>query len=736
MNCIFTRQIYLLTTKKALASLLLILVFFDGFGQAQYTWQPVAGNNWSNAVNWLPIRIMPATNDVLVFDGARTPTTSVTLDFIIAQTIGQLIFVNSVQVALNNDGPRTLNVGAVLPTIGLQVGTGAKLQLVGTTDNAALKVQLAPNVKARIAGRIELLGLGSSGSGHQLLSNTPGALEFLSGSYLLGGSKFTGFPFGELSAGAGSAVFRSGATFEQFSGGTAFGAKPWSVATFESGSLFLFTATSGSIGLSGRTFGNLTINANRTAPVASYGASKTIIANDLTVAAGTHTFNVQNLDLQGNLLLNGGNLDFKSVDNSTNPVLNPTTLITLNGSAIQSITGTGNITLGPNVSLTLNNAAGLVLQRPLQISADLTLTQGLLTTTAANRLTLVYPANATGNATSFVNGPLGWVLATANTATDMFFSIGSGTVYRPLTLRAEQTDAIATTYTAQQFNQAPTVRAMPTAAGSLQRASAVRYFNVTNGGASNFKQGTITLNYDADDKVDAPAKLRIAKSDNAGNWLDLGGTGSGAPGGSITSAVAFTSFSDFALASTEATAGPGNNPLPVSLTRFTARREPAGVRLRWGTATERDNRHFEVLRSTDGQVFSILKKVLGHGNSTSAQEYVWLDETRDANSLVYYRLHQVNTDNTGTYSSVVAVQADVVVAGMFPNPVYDHLSFYAATGDTYRVLDVFGRPTLVGQAMIGLNTLAMNDLKTGAYYLEITNAQGRVRHRFVKGGTR
>lgn len=262
--------------------------------------------------------------------------------------------------------------------------------------------------------------------------------------------------------------------------------------------------------------------------------------------------------------------------------------------------------------------------------------------------------------------------------------------------------------------------------------AAVRYANVANGSALNFKQGSVTLTYDADDKVDAPTKLRIAKSDNAGNWLDIGGTGSGAPAGSITSTVAFTSFSDFVLASTETIAGPGNNPLPVSLTSFTARREPAGVRLRWATATERNNNRFEVQRSVDGQVFTVVKMMPSHGNSTAAQEYTWLDDMSGANNLVYYRLHQMDVDGTGTYSSVVAVKMQVVAVGAFPNPAHGHLGFYAAAGDTYRVLDVVGQPVLTGQAVAGINHLDLTKLGPGIYYLEVVGKQGQERYRFIK----
>ncbi|MGI4885327.1 MAG: T9SS type A sorting domain-containing protein [Janthinobacterium lividum] len=736
MHTFFTKRACFAATKAGLGALVLLLVSFAGFGQASYTWQPVANSaSWVAPDNWRPARTAPAATDILVFDGTITRNAVVTIDFAASQTVGQLVFSNGVSAALSTDANRTLAIGALPPAVGFVLEAGALVQVVGTQgSNSALTIQLAANVKAAVAGRLEFSGSMNSttGSPHVLTSGTAGAVEFASGGYFLSGYRFSGNPFGTLKSSSGTVVFRSGATFEQGSGASPFGDQTaFAVAVFDPGSLFLFTTSSGSVGVSNRTFGHLTINANRTAPVASFGDNTLTIRNDLTVAAGTHTFNVRNVELQGNIVLSGGNLALVSVGaNSTAQ----TTTLTLNGSAPQTITGTGTVTMGPNVSLTLNNAAGLALQRPLQVNATLTLAQGLLTTTAANSLTLAALATTSGgSATSFVNGPLGRALATANAATDLFFPIGSGTAYRPLTLRAEQTDANATTYTAQQFNRAPAARAYPTAAGGLQRVSSVRYFAVTNGSAANFTQGTVTLNYSDDDQVDAPAKLRIAKSDNAGNWLDLGGTGTGAPVGSITSTVPFTSFSDFVLASTEATGGPGNNPLPVSLIRFTAHREAAGVRLRWTTASERNNRHFEVQRSADGHAFAVLQRVPGHGNSTTAQEYAALDDANPASGVLYYRLRQVDADGTGTYLPVAAVQAAAVAASVFPNPAHDRLYFQAPAGSTYRVLNLLGQPLLTGQAATGgPHALDLASVVAGAYYLEVIGAAGREQYRFFK----
>ena len=71
----------------------------------------------------------------------------------------------------------------------------------------------------------------------------------------------------------------------------------------------------------------------------------------------------------------------------------------------------------------------------------------------------------------------------------------------------------------------------------------------------------VKIYYNASDGVDVHADLRVVKDDGASAWVDLGGSGSASPSGSITSG-SFSSFSDFALANV---LGGGGNPLPVEL---------------------------------------------------------------------------------------------------------------------------------------------------------------------------
>lgn len=129
-------------------------------------------------------------------------------------------------------------------------------------------------------------------------------------------------------------------------------------------------------------------------------------------------------------------------------------------------------------------------------------------------------------------------------------------------------------------------------------------------------------------------------------------------------------------------------PLPVVLTAFAAQRQPAGVRLRWATATEQQNARFDVQRSPDGVAFATIAIVPGNGNSFHPTSYAALDALAPPAAL-YYRLRQVDVGGAAAFSPVVAVGADESVA-LYPNPAQERLFVTAPSATAYRVRNSLG----------------------------------------------
>mgnify|MGYP003652594050 FL=1 len=98
-----------------------------------------------------------------------------------------------------------------------------------------------------------------------------------------------------------------------------------------------------------------------------------------------------------------------------------------------------------------------------------------------------------------------------------------------------------------------------------------------------------------------------------------------------------------------------NFVLPVELTSFEAVRTEDNVRLEWTTASELNNDYFEVLKSYDGEIFSVIGYVDGHGTSSEVIDYSYTDsEPKQA----YYRLRQLDYDGQFEYSDVVAAKGN------------------------------------------------------------------------------
>lgn len=173
--------------------------------------------------------------------------------------------------------------------------------------------------------------------------------------------------------------------------------------------------------------------------------------------------------------------------------------------------------------------------------------------------------------------------------------------------------------------------------------------------------------------------------------------------------------------------------LPVELTSFDAWNEGATNSLRWVTQTELNNDRFEIERSADGQSFETIAVVKGAGNSLTELTY-FAEDKAPLMGVNYYRLRQVDTDGTTSYSNIVAVEVSSQMgeARFFPNPTTGRLTYqFNAEQEetlTLEVTDVLGRTVgeWMHQTQIGINTkvLDLTSLTAGTYQVTVSNQQG------------
>jgi hypothetical protein len=179
-----------------------------------------------------------------------------------------------------------------------------------------------------------------------------------------------------------------------------------------------------------------------------------------------------------------------------------------------------------------------------------------------------------------------------------------------------------------------------------------------------------------------------------------------------------------------------NRPLPVELVSFSAKVvHTVDAQLTWRTATERNNAYFEVQRSRDGRTFVGLARVAGQGSTSSATSYDYTDAGigQNATGLVYYRLHQVDRDETDSYSPVQTVRfgpATAPAIALFPNPATAttslDLSLLPAGQYQVRVLDNVGREVLNTTGEGGnVRALDLHAVANGTYIVLVRGTDGQ-----------
>ncbi len=172
--------------------------------------------------------------------------------------------------------------------------------------------------------------------------------------------------------------------------------------------------------------------------------------------------------------------------------------------------------------------------------------------------------------------------------------------------------------------------------------------------------------------------------------------------------------------------------LPVELVSFIGKLEKSRALLFWETATEVNNSHFLIEKSTDGIHWNNIGRVAGNGTTAEPKSYQFIDNQPVA-GMNYYRLQQVDFDGTAERSPIVAVafyQNNTVRA--YPNPAADALTLaifsVKSTDATLEILDANGR--LVRQMPMplvhGSLTFETNiaELASGVYFMRLLENGG------------
>ncbi len=165
----------------------------------------------------------------------------------------------------------------------------------------------------------------------------------------------------------------------------------------------------------------------------------------------------------------------------------------------------------------------------------------------------------------------------------------------------------------------------------------------------------------------------------------------------------------------------GGPYVPVELVSFSANVIDNGVQLNWSTASELNNRGFEIQRKAEGGEFLAVGFVNGNGTSTETHNYAYVDKNLSVGTYSY-RLKQVDYNGTFEYSDVIEVDvtppAEYSLTQNFPNPFNPSTTItFSLKADANVSLRVFN---VLGQEVASIVNGMMN---AGSHQIDFTAAE-------------
>jgi hypothetical protein len=260
--------------------------------------------------------------------------------------------------------------------------------------------------------------------------------------------------------------------------------------------------------------------------------------------------------------------------------------------------------------------------------------------------------------------------------------------------------------------------------GTSQRsAKAFTITPTTNGGTVTYTISLYLTNAELGGK--APSSIIIAKSSAASvgsattaNTV-YGTTSHSTLGTNHVFTANFTGLSTFFMID--------NTILPITLLNFNATLDQKVAKLNWTTLQETNNLGFDIEKSSDGINFTKLGFVNGRVNSSIATTYNYIDN--NLTNVQYYRLKQINTNGSFTYSEVkkVVYNNKNAIIESVNNPFENiiNIKLYNKINEKVQInlFDAKGAIVYNYSGFVSNNIITLNDfseLSEGIYFIKLS----------------
>jgi cephalosporin-C deacetylase len=176
--------------------------------------------------------------------------------------------------------------------------------------------------------------------------------------------------------------------------------------------------------------------------------------------------------------------------------------------------------------------------------------------------------------------------------------------------------------------------------------------------------------------------------------------------------------------------------IPVELINFNGKITKNGNELSWQTASEKNNKSFELERSDNAINWTLITKINGKGNANSLTNYQFTDKEGPLSIIAYYRLKQIDFNADFKYSKTISLQSiKPNLIELFPNPFTNELTIKInelKPPFDYKLYDVFGRIWALNKTNSNEIIINTTELMNGYYFIEIKNKELTIIKKIIK----
>lgn len=256
---------------------------------------------------------------------------------------------------------------------------------------------------------------------------------------------------------------------------------------------------------------------------------------------------------------------------------------------------------------------------------------------------------------------------------------------------------------------------------------------------SNLSNVSLTFQWDANseltgfDETLLGLYTRTSGYTGAGDWT-LVNSGSASLSGSVYSytvtGLTLNAGIDYYYGITNS----NMTPLPVSIIDFKGFVKNDIINLNWKVTDEKELSRYEIYSSVDGSNYSVCGSVSATVSEIGVKTYQFQDLSNKS-ALVYYKIKAINNDETGEWTSIVALHTTKPVVNkplkVYPNPATDfiNLEFEGIVPSYFNVLimDMSGKVVyqLDGvESESNQYTLPLNGIESGMYIVKLSDEFG------------